>query len=336
MKRVHGFTLVELLVALALTLTLAAILFDFAATSQRIARLQPEAADLTQRLRVAVGAIERDLRTAGAAAPNGSIGTLSNFLPPVVPARTGLQLPDPELTAFRDRVSVLSVADGGWTARLTADLASAVADVPINSADSGCPGAGLCGFSPQARAAIIDTERLGAGFDVFTVTHTTTALGHSAPNPPLSKAYPAATTVVVPVEHRVYYLDRAAGRLMVYDGYKSALPLVDHVTDLEFTYFADPHARSVAPPPDAAGNCAFAPGDSPTPLLMPLGTASIEIPLVRFTDGPFCGIPPNRFDADLLRIRRVRVRLRLRPTITGLKDLEMVFHVAPRNMVASR
>ena len=336
MKHEHGFSFVELVVALALTLAITAMLFDFAATSQRIARTQPEAADLTQRLRVAAGAIERDLRSAGAAPPNGSVGTLSNYLPPIVPARAGLQSADGELTAFTDRVSVLSAVDGGWVARLSADLASPIADIPIVPAGLGCPAAGLCGFTPLARAAIIDTGRLGAGFDVFTVTHVTTSLGHSAPNLPFSKAYGATTAVVIPIEQKVYYLDRTTSRLMVYDGYRSALPLVDHVDDLEFAYFVDPHEESVAPPEDPAGNCAYAAGDPPIPLLLALGATLVEMPVDSFTDGPFCGVPPNRFDADLLRIRRVSVRVRLRAAVAGTRPLELTFHVASRNMVASR
>jgi prepilin-type N-terminal cleavage/methylation domain-containing protein len=336
MNHQRGFSFVELIVALALSLAVTAMLFEFAATSQRVARTQPEAADATQRLRVAAAAIERDLRTAGAAPPNGSIGTLTNFLPPIVPARTGLQSADAELTAFSDRVSVLSAADAAWTARVAADLASPSADIPIASAAVGCPAAGLCGFTPLARAAILDTHRLGAGFDVFTVTHATTSLGHSAPNPPFAKAYPAATSVVIPVEQKVYYLDRPAGRLMVYDGYRSALPFVDHVDDLEFTYFVDPHPQSVAAPGDDAGNCAYAAGIPPIPLLMPLGETLVQMPLERFADGPFCGLAPNRFDADLLRIRRVGVRFRLRSTAAGVRGLEVAFQVAPRNIVAAR
>jgi hypothetical protein len=327
---------VEVLVAAGLTLAVTAMLFEFAATSQRVARLQPEAADVAQRLRVAAGAIERELRGAGAADLHGAIGPLSNFLPPLVPARTGLQSADPELTAFRDRLSIFSVSDGGWPARLTADLATPASDVPIDAGAAGCPGAGLCGFTPQTRAAIIDTDRLGAGFDVFTVTHVTTGLGHAAPNAPFSQRYRAATAVVVPLDQRVYYLDRAGHRLMVYDGFKSALPLIDRVADLEFAYFADPHAWSVAAPRDAAGNCAYGAGDPPVPLLMPLGFAMVELPPGRFTDGPFCGVPPHRFDADLLRIRRVRVRIRLQAAVAGVPDLEIAFQVAPRNMMAAR
>jgi len=117
----------------------------------------------------------------------------------------------------------------------------------------------------------------------------------------------------------------------------SALPLIDHVVDLQFAYFADSHPASVAAPLDGAGNCAYGAGDPPPPLLAALGAGTIvELPLARLTDGPYCGVAPNRFDADLLRIRRVRVTLRLQAANGRLRDLEVTFHVAPRNMVAGR
>ena len=335
-QRPDGFSLIELIVAVGMAVAIGAMLLDFAATSQRVARLEPDTADLSQRMRVAAGSIERSLRFAGGTAPHGPVGTLSSFLPPILPARTGLQAADGELTAFPDRISILTVGDRAWSARVSDDLPDARADIPIEADAPGCPAGGLCGFTEGTRAVIIDTERLGAGYDLFSVTHTTTGLGHAVPNPPLSKLYRAGTSAVVPVEQSVYYLDRAARRLMRYDGFRSALPLVDQVLDLRFAYFADPHPASVAAPGDGEGNCAFGPGDPPPPLLAPLGGSTIvEIPLARFTDGPFCGVAPNRFDADLLRIRRVRVTLRLRAADASVRDFEVTFHVAPRNMVAS-
>lgn len=332
-----GFSLIELLVAAGMGVAIAAMLFDFAATSQRIARQEPDIADLNQRVRAAAAALERDLRSAGGTSPHGPIGTLSSFLPPIQPARTGLIAADGELTAFRDRISILTLPDRTWVAPLAADVAHPAADLSIDPDAAGCPAGGVCGFTTGARAAIVDTERLGAGFDLFSVTQALAGLGHSAPNPPLSKLYRAATSVVLPIEQNVYYLDRDERRLMRYDGFKSALPLVDHVVDLRFAYFADAHPASVSAPLDDAGNCAYGPGDPPRPLLMPLAAGTIsEIPLERFTDGPFCGIAPNRFDADLLRIRRVRVTLRLQAADASVRDVEVTFHVAPRNMLAAR
>ncbi len=161
----------------------------------------------------------------------------------------------------------------------------------------------------------------------------------------------------MPVIQRVYYRDSATHRLMVYDGFKSTFPLIDNVVDLRFAYFVDPHPASVARPADTSGNCVYAPGDPPAPLLPPAGSATLApFPIAQFTDGPYCGVYPNRFDADLLRIRRVRVRIRVQAALersrgrgpqyvnagwadgalSAVHDFEMTFDVTPRNMQPTR
>jgi len=94
-------------------------------------------------------------------------------------------------------------------------------------------------------------------------------------------------------------------KLTRYDGRVTELPMVDEVAGLHFEYF------------DAAGQ---------------------PIAIARFTDGPWIpdGVSPDRFDADLKAIRRVRVRVRIRPARTlvdlRLTDLEAVIDVSPRNL----
>jgi hypothetical protein len=144
---------------------------------------------------------------------------------------------------------------------------------------------------------------------------------------------------------------------MVYDGFKSTFPLVDNVVRLEFAYFLDPHPAAAAGAADTSGNCAYAAADPPVPLLPALGSVTLApVALGRFTDGPYCGIFPNRFDADLLRIRRVRVRLRVQAALdqlrgsgasfvnagtadselTTVRDFEVTFDATPRNMHPTR
>lgn len=353
----EGFSLIEALVAVAIFMAAAGVLFHFAAASQRLARAQPDAADVSQRMRVAAGLIARDLRDAGAGDAHGGTGPLVNYFPPIVPARIGAIASDGELTAFDDRVSIVFVPDGGWRARLAADTTATTADVPINPATPGCPGAGLCGFVENTRAAIVNTTELGAGHELFTVTAAFAALAHGPPNPPFSQTYERASAVVVPLVQRVYYLDAARERLMLYDGFRSAFPLVDNVVDLQFAYFADPHPASVAFPAGESGNCAYAPGDPPVPLLPPLGPGTlVPLSVAQLRDGPYCGVFPNRFDADLLRIRRVRVRLRVQAglersrgrgahfanagvadsELRAVRDFELTFEIAPRNMQPAR
>jgi hypothetical protein len=133
-------------------------------------------------------------------------------------------------------------------------------------------------------------------------------------DPGLGVFYRSDAITVVPAtwdpgatSHTYYVTNDAAtgvAHLMRYDGGESDLPLADHITHLEFAYFDE-------------------------------GGVRLEPAL--FQDGPW--FPDerdrNRFDMDLLRIRRVRVTVRveaasaLRPF---LPDREVSFDVAPRNL----
>ncbi len=349
-----GFALIEMLVATAILASAFVVLVQLASTGQRVARAQPDAADMRQRLRVAADMIQRDLLMAGAGLVHGAdAGPLANYLPAVQPMRTGARLRDPELSFFDDRVTILYVEAGAGAAPLVADMRSATSDVPIDAGARGCPAAGLCGFESGTRALIVDASGLGLGFDLFSVTGAAAGLAHGAPDPPFSRAYPAAGTRVVPIRQRVYYLDASNRRLMMYDGRQTDVPVADNIVMVRFEYFVDPSAASVPRPPGGSANCVYAAATPPTPLLANLGGVLLlaaAAPIL--TDGPLCGLAPHRFDGDLLRIRRVRVTLRAQATDRALRgsggdfmvqgvlsdaasyvpDLEVTFDVTPRNL----
>ncbi len=319
-----GFTLVEVLLALAI-LTIAAVpMLYVTATAQRLARSQSDASDLQQRVRVAAEKLHRDLSIAGAGPTHvASVGPLANYFPPVVPARLGIRTPDPDGSAFDDRITVFYVPDGGWQAPLLLPLAAPDAAIQVDTTAAGCPGAGVCGFVEGTRAVILDPSATGAGRDVFSVTGVTGEIAHAPPNTPFSKLYAAGTSVVMPVVQRVYYFDRPTRRLMLYDGYQSDVPFIDNVVHVSFTYF---------------GQGASAPDMRP-------------LTLAELCDGPFVGsLAP--FDADLLSIRLIRVVLRLQAGADDLRgsgprftnpgrssspysdvpDFEVSFDVVPRNL----
>ena len=144
----------------------------------------------------------------------------------------------------------------------------------------------------------------------------------------------ASTSAIV---SRTYYLKQAAAgspQLMRYDGLGTDHPVLEDVVVLAFEYFGVPAAS--------------APSISADPVLL-----EPEV----LTDGPWCPDPasPERFDADLLRIRRVGVRLRVQAPAafrgpagllflrggTGrapatVPDQEIRFDVAPRSMNGDR
>ena len=66
--RTVGFSLVELLIATALTMTVAAGVFALIAPSRHAFDMQFESVDMTQRLRVAVDTLNAHLNRAGAGA----------------------------------------------------------------------------------------------------------------------------------------------------------------------------------------------------------------------------------------------------------------------------
>lgn len=70
-----GFSLVEVIVALGVTLVLTAAIFDLVAQSRRTFDVEPEAADRRQRLRVAIDALQRDLLMASMVLPYRTVGT---------------------------------------------------------------------------------------------------------------------------------------------------------------------------------------------------------------------------------------------------------------------
>jgi type II secretory pathway pseudopilin PulG len=119
-----------------------------------------------------------------------------------------------------------------------------------------------------------------------------------------------------PAVVRTYYLRRdpasGASHLMRGEGGGGDAPVTDGLTSIAFAYFGD------SAPTGPAAACTVAPGAGP---LIPMAGSE-------FTDGPWC--PPagggDPFDADLLRIRKIAVRIAVR-AMPG----EIGFDVAPRN-----
>jgi hypothetical protein len=320
MRSSRGYMLVELLVGAAITLAVSAVLFLFAIATQAAVATQGSAADQQQRLRVAVEQLRHDLVMAGAGPSRGAgRGPLIRALPPVVPARMGVSSPDPELTVRDDRITIMYVPESRAQTILRSAMAAASSPLAIDGSAPGCVPVTACDFAAGDRAVIYDASHEGGAHEVLTVAAIDAARGLLTPTVPLSRAYPAGARVAL-VTLRNYYFDAANKRLMVYDGDRSDLPLIDRVADLRFAYFADPR-------PDALLTIPLSDLGGTVPQL--LGTGQL-------TDGPVVGESPYRFDADLLRVRRIRVTLRLQSESppASLRDLESTIEISPPNMAA--
>jgi len=389
----HGFSLVELLLAVVLTAIVTGAVLAVVGPSQRLALAQPEASDLQQRVRVGVDVLRTELLMAGAGIDGGpAFGPLGDVIAPVLPYRAFGASPDPQAGRFHrtDVVSVVYVPDEAPQTALAAPLAGGAAVASLAPAPN-CPpptATRVCGLGAGDRVLLVDrgshwsVHRVGAaGGGALMLEH----LGA-----PASHTYEAGAAIAR-VRVATYYLSSggAAGpwRLMRHDGWRSAAPVVDDVVRLAFEYFgeaAPPRLTGApldgpgpwttygpAPPPldapagawPAGENCVFlVDGTSHAPRLAPLSPdpdAMVVLTPGVLTDGPWCpdAASPTRFDADLLRVRRVRVSLRVQvaaPALRGpagalflhggtaragdswVPDLEVTFDVAPRNLALAR
>jgi hypothetical protein len=356
-----GFTLAELLIAGTLVLLvmtgLAAVIDPGYATS----RAQAAAIDLRLRLRAAAEAVAADLHGAGSGPVNGAFGrALGGFAPTVFPLRLGSR-GDPPYSARQDALTVISAAGVGAAAKLAAAFVPAVGVAEI-AATPGCPaGDPSCGVSVGLSVMLVD-ER--GQWDLFTVATVTGASFGLLPRGTTSgRPFPAGS-LLIPVTIVCFALrpgTAAEGlQLMTGDGDQWELPLVDHLTGLTFELLGDPvpprlgsagaSPRAVTygpvPPPvgednpgddwPAGENCTFlALGGGQSSRMLTLaygaGTGLVPLPADTLTDGPWCpdGSATNRYDADLLRVRAVRVTIRAEAALAAVRGADTRLFLNP-------
>ncbi|MGE5360205.1 MAG: PilW family protein [Bacteroidales bacterium] len=385
-----GFTLVELMIATGISMTLVAAVFSVLRPSEGAFQAQPEFSDMQQRLRFGVEALGRDLLSAGSGVYSGArVGALSNFFAPIMPFRVGAVGSDPPGAFRADTITLLSVPRTCAQATIAKPMAPAANELSVNR-EPGCPpNDEACCFEVGMQGLVFDHVGAWNSFAVEGVSGATLNLQRLGPN--VLKDYEVGAFVVQATFH-TYYLkaDDATQtyQLMHYDGDQTDLPVVDNVVGLEFAYFGEPVAPALirpasdptgpwttyGPKPPALGmsygmgypegeNCVFqVTGGQHAPRLVDLGPADgglVKLTAATLTDGPWCPGPasPGRFDADLLRIRRVEVRLRVQAGLKQLRgpagflfakagyarggemfvpDQELRFDVAPRNLNLGR
>ena len=354
-----GFSLTELLISTAIMLTVTGAIFSLMNPAQGNAKAQPEVADVQQRMRVGTESIFKELMMAGAGPYQGAItGSLVNFFAPMLPRRVGDTLADPTRGAGSFKTDVLSFAyiPNTYSQTTISDaMPPNSSELKVNDCPSGADLSG-CGFVEGMEVIIFDNE---GHFDTFTITRVQDDAGHlQHRGDDLNYRYEPGAMVTEIVQHTLY-LNRATNQLMKYDGHASDLPLVDNVVDLRFDYYGDPAPPLLPKPVAPAANCLYDGAGNyvnlPT-LVANEGSLSL-LTEAQLTDGPFCGSGDNEFDADLLRVRKVRVTLRVQaasPTLRGsdpaffrnpgtaqggdryVPDYILSFDVTPRNLNLTR
>jgi hypothetical protein len=391
-----GFTITEMLIASMIMMAVTGTVFHLINPAHGTFQAQPEIADMQQRMRVAIDSLRRDLVMAGAGSYVGaSAGALNNYFAPMMPYRIGNLNSDPKAGVFYrpDAISIMYVPPTPSQTTIRDPMPQTSTELKVQQQDY-CPGGkqnDLCDFEEGMRVIIFDPS---GAWDAITITSVQDAALHLGHDGQLSVPY-GTDAKITQVKTATYYLksDTATNtyQLRFYDGYQTDLPVVDNVVKLEFEYFGDPVPPQLLPnkaltdvngpwttygpkPPPlgvdnvndtwlAGENCTFfvdANGQhAPRLATLAAGVGQVKLDPAILTDGPFC--PDNTkqepFDADLLRIRRVRVKLRVQVGLQELRgpagllfvrggtstsgerfvpDQEIAFDVTPRNMNLGR
>ena len=390
-----GVTLVEMTISMAVTLIVAAALLALVTTVRTTTAAQGEAVDLQQRLRAALHLMADDLLNAGAGPDRTSMaGPLVQTFPPIVPYRRG-QVGDDARVGVWFRPDVLSVAYVGSSAPQAAvatasDLGGRLRVELLPNCGPVAPVA-VCGFVERMRVMLLEPS---GAHDLLTVEAVAGATLELSYRGRLSSAYASGTAVLAHAVTHTYAVRPDPGtsipQLTQYDGFLTERPVVDHVVGLSFEYLGEPDPPRLragadpgvtpppwttygpAPPPvgiddasttwGAGENCTFIVRDGVhEPRLAALGPPGDLVPLPPslLGDGPWCpdAAAPGLFDADLLRVRQVRIRVRAEAGARAMRgsrgalfwragvashaavllpDHEAVLDIVPRNLAARR
>ena len=139
-RRAGGFSLVEVLIAMAVMVTFTGALMSLILAGETIARMQPEAADVQQRARIVLQTLGAELALAGAGLDSGpQAGPLSRYFAPIGPSSDG-------------GVTIWYVSNREAQTTLAAPLVPGSTDAPILNAPD-CPLSDpVCAFVPTSTA----------------------------------------------------------------------------------------------------------------------------------------------------------------------------------------
>ena len=362
-RRCRGFTLAELLVATAVTLVALGLAASLLRPVSVAFQSLPEAVDAQQRLRAAAQAIVDDITGAGAGPVLGWGGRAVPEWPAALPCRwAGEPLGTrPGGCAQADAISLVTMPLAAPQALVAEDLAAPGGPIRVAALSACALSHPACRFHDDGRALVADGTGAWDLVPITAVSSDGLTLDHASA--PLTRLYRAGA-ILGETTSSAYSLrfDPVTGASQLRrstDG-SPDMPMLDHVTGLRFEYFGraeppavvsddDPIARraTYGPLPPPAGvddmldawppgeNCQFFRVDGlayPRQAALPVEADRLaRLPLGVFADGPWCpdGASANRYDADLLRIRLVRVTLRVQAQALAVRGSDARFFAQP-------
>jgi len=354
-RRCGGFTLAELLVATAVAIVALGLVASLLHPVSVAFHALPEATDAQQRLRVAAQTLAEDIMGAGAGPVSGWAARAVPAWPAVLPCRwvgepLGARAGG---CAGQEAISLVTTPLAAPRAAVVEDVAFPDSAIRVTSLSACALSHPACRFHDDARALVADGSGAWDLVQLTAVSIDGLTLEHAGS--PLARLYRAGA-IIGEVGSSAYSLrlDPASGVSQLRrstDG-SPDMPLLDHVTSLRFEYFgradqpaviddSEPLRRRTSfgplPPPDGIDdtmdawppgeNCQFFRTDGrplPRQAALPIDEGGLaRLPPEALADGPWCpdDASLNRYDADLLRIRLVRITVRVQaqsPAVRGL------------------
>jgi len=325
-----GFSLVEMLVSSAIMMVVTGAIFSMVNPSHGTAQSQPEVSDLQQRMRVGSDTLFKELMMSGAGPYFGDrSGSLLQFFAPLVPRRMGLLNGDARDVYRSDTITLSYIPNSYSQTTIEHAMPPSSTELKVTYPPNCQVPKELCGFEVGMTVIIFDNS---GHFDTFTVTEVQHSAGHlQHRGEQMNYTYEEGSSITQVVSN-TYYRNAATNQLMRYDGANTEVAIVDNVVDLRFDYFGDP-ASPTKPDPGVAGgaNCLYDAMHNlvglPT-LAADEGSLAILKPS-DLVDGPWCGGGDTEFDADLLRIRKIRVTLRMQASNAELRGANPLLFLNP-------
>lgn len=327
----RGFTLVEMLVALVVTLLVSGAALVLARGARTAFAVEPAAMETVRRLRDGAETLASAIAGAGGEL---DVGDATRSLLSSVPA---VQLLAPAEDGFGELI-VTRVVQGG-RGRLAWDQPGPGGSLTLDTSEGVCPRSGsVCGFDAGDVAVVFDDR---GHFDVLIIAAVSEPLARITPRAPLSHAYGAGASIVAARRDHLFLTARPDGgkTLTRVTAAGAREPILDGVTRLQFQAWGEPappalqaaalgvgFARYGLPPPPAdaldpeaifpvGSHClvsydAGAPVSTLTPRT-PESDGLARLAPAELNDGPWCPHDDAaiRFDADWYRVRRIDVVL---------------------------
>ena len=222
----RGFTFVELLIAMTITIFIAGAIAGVAPHARAAFDRVPADLDLQQRGRTAINVLSQALRSAGNnVAATESLGALSDLLPAV--SVSG----EDEPGVFTELTVILPVPDA---AQATLDADQAAPGGAMTLATAHCPNIkDVCGFTPGSTTVVADGE---GHFDVFSIAATNTGAHQLTPARVLSRSYPEGSVLVEADRFTFKLSEQSDGSysLVRTTAAGAVQPIVDFVSGLAF------------------------------------------------------------------------------------------------------